>query len=220
MKTLIIIGVQKDLCDPSGKVYIKGGEKIIDPIVKLIQENTTIEQIIFVVDWRLPEDASFNSIPEQCIQFTEGAAIPEKLIKACKERGFLTLDGKLGDDEGDVTAKKLYKTYDIFYKNNLPNVEESGAFYLSEDFVDENSVVSFNNTAEDSFTYIKYDNDIIFCGLGLISEAVQNLRDIPELKGTFYVYKPGIVTGEDKELERMLVYKEIYIYDEELSKYF
>ena len=103
MKTLIIIGVQKDLCDPSGKVYIKGGEKIIDPIVKLIQENTTIEQIIFVVDWRLPEDASFNSIPEQCIQFTEGAAIPEKLIKACKERGFLTLDGKLGDDEGDVT---------------------------------------------------------------------------------------------------------------------
>jgi nicotinamidase/pyrazinamidase len=54
MKTLVIVDLQKDFYDPSGALYVKGGEKTVEEIKKLILTDLQINQVILTVDWHTP----------------------------------------------------------------------------------------------------------------------------------------------------------------------
>ena len=197
MKTLIIVDVQKDFYSPEGALYVSGGEKVISKIDELIRTDTSINQVIFTVDWHTPEDHSFKGNggqwPPHCVQHTEGAAIAQELIDAVLSRGFMSIDGKYDGD--DLTRAFLCDTYDVFMKGDVPDQEEYGAFCNCGNETD--GIVSLSGFSEDSMSYINPDNDIVICGLAgdyCVLETLKNLMEIPEIKGQFMVYEDGIAS--------------------------
>lgn len=100
---LIIVDYQKDFYDPNGSLYVKGGEKLLPSILKIIPN---FDYVIFTVDWHPVDHCSFegeNPWPVHCIRHTEGASIPLELIQAAKK-------------------------FDIYKKGQSSYVEEYGAF--------------------------------------------------------------------------------------------
>ena len=87
-ETLVIVDVQFGFCNKKGGLYVKNGEKIITPIANYIKKNhKKIDQVIFTLDWHPYEEESYKepniTWPMHCMQFSEDAAIPNKLIKTC-----------------------------------------------------------------------------------------------------------------------------------------
>ena len=91
MRTLVIVDLQKDFYDPSGALYVKGGEKVVEEIRKLILTDLQINQVIFTVDWHTPEDFSFKKNggewPIHCLQHSEGASLPKEVLEAAEIDG-------------------------------------------------------------------------------------------------------------------------------------
>lgn len=200
MKTLFIVDVQKDFYSPDGSLYVNGGEKVVEKIEELIRTDTSINQIVFTVDWHTPEDHSFKENggpwPMHCVQFTPGAAIAPELIEAAISRGFKSIDGKYDGD--DLSRAFLCDTYDVFMKGDVPDQEEYGAFCNCGNEVD--GIISLSGYSEDSMCYVNPDNDIVVCGLAgdyCVKETIKNLLDIPELKGQFMVYEAGVASIDD-----------------------
>lgn len=100
---LIIVDYQKDFYDPNGSLYVKGGEKLLPNLLKIIPN---FDYVIFTVDWHPANHISFkgeNAWPIHCVQYTEGASLPIELISAAK-------------------------FYDVYKKAQLTYAEEYGAF--------------------------------------------------------------------------------------------
>ncbi|QKG80099.1 bifunctional nicotinamidase/pyrazinamidase [Tenuifilum thalassicum] len=77
MKALIVVDVQNDFC-PGGALAVPEGDKIIDPINKLIKQFEADElPIVFTRDWHPKNHISFKSNggiwPEHCVAGTVGA---------------------------------------------------------------------------------------------------------------------------------------------------
>ena len=194
-KTLIIVDVQYDFYDPKGSLYVKGGEEIIPEIKNLIETDGNIDQIIFTVDWHLPEDRSFSgnggSWPFHCVQHTLGSTIHQDLINACINLGYSSLDYVAESGEGISPSG----TYDVFKKGDSPYTEEYGAF-VNYSYDPEKKFVCLTNMSDDSNAYIPDSNGIIICGLAgdyCVLKTLENLIRIPELeKYRFEVFSEGI----------------------------
>ena len=112
MKTLVIVDFQKDFANPSGSLYVKGSEQAEEAIVNYITKNAKdLSDVIFTVDWHSPNHCSFEKNggiwPVHCVQFSEGAGISDKILKAC-------IDNNI--------------SYQIFQKGTNDEEEEYGAF--------------------------------------------------------------------------------------------
>jgi nicotinamidase/pyrazinamidase len=90
--TLIIVDFQKDFCDPSGSLYVNGAPQAMDHILQLLRSGD-VDNILFTVDWHPSIHCSFKSNggiwPVHCLQYSEGASIPNALLKECMEQ-FIT----------------------------------------------------------------------------------------------------------------------------------
>ena len=202
MKTLIVVDVQHDFIDPSGNLYVKGAEEVVPEIAKLIKKDKEIEQVIFTIDWHSPEHCSFKQNkgrwPVHCLQYTKGSTIPNILILACIQRGFMTVDSKydLSQGQEEICTEFLSGTVDFFTKGDTASQEEYGAFINTLEMDDSDDCVQFVNLAETSYAYIPVNSDIIVSGVAgdyCVLETLINL-DIPELKGQKYVFLPGIAS--------------------------
>ena len=102
---LLVIDVQNDFANPSGKLYAKGAEKIIEPIKGLVEKarraGTTI---IYTQDWHVKGDPEFRVWGEHAVAGSWGAEIVEEL----KPRG------------DDVVVRK--PSYDAFYSTPLDHL--------------------------------------------------------------------------------------------------
>lgn len=105
---LVIIDVQNDFVRPSGKLYVEGAEKIIQPIKKLlIKAKEADATIIFTQDWHIRDDPEFGIWGEHTMAGTWGAEIINELKPS----------------EMDIIVRK--PSYDAFYSTPLDHVLRS-----------------------------------------------------------------------------------------------
>ncbi len=102
---LLVIDVQNDFANPSGKLYAKGAERIIEPIKGLVDKARRAGAlIIYTQDWHIKGDPEFKIWGEHAVAGSWGAEIVEEL--------------KPGED--DVVVRK--PSYDAFYSTFLDHV--------------------------------------------------------------------------------------------------
>jgi nicotinamidase/pyrazinamidase len=81
---LLVVDVQNDFADPSGSLYVRGGEDVIefinDQIAEASQRNATI---VYTQDWHPESTPHFQKDggiwPVHCVADTEGAAFHPQL---------------------------------------------------------------------------------------------------------------------------------------------
>lgn len=207
MKTLVIVDLQKDFYDPSGALYVKGGEKTVERIEKLILTDLQINQVILTVDWHTLEDFSFETNggtwPIHCLQHSEGASLPEEIIEAIMYRGFISVDGSYykSDEEVEINKRFLSGTYDVFQKGDNPKVEEYGAFGGESEQQEDEDIWCLVGASGESSAYLNVHNDVVVCGLAgdyCVLETAKNLKKILESgEGNLMMYLPGIASIDD-----------------------
>jgi nicotinamidase/pyrazinamidase len=140
MKALVIVDVQNDFC-PGGALAVPEGDKVIEPINKLIPD---FDCVVQTQDWHPKEHLSFASNhegknpyetiemdygkqvlwPDHCVQGTEGADFHAKLNKTASQlivrKGF----------------RKHIDSYSAFFENDQETVTGLHG-YLQERGVDE-----------------------------------------------------------------------------------
>lgn len=169
MKTLVIIDFQKDFADPLGSLYVKGAEEAEGNIIDyMYNHKDEISEVVFTFDWHSINHCSFKRNggiwPDHCIQYTEGAGIPDIFIQKCIEYGF---------------------EIKIFTKGTVDNVEEYGAFeYISpwKYKGDGTTYFAINNIGTNSFNYIN-NRDIVVCGIAgdyCVKSSIENLMKCKE----------------------------------------
>ena len=209
MKTLVIVDLQKDFYDPSGALYVKGGEKTVEEIKKLILTDLQINQVILTVDWHTPEDFSFKknggTWPIHCVQYSEGASLPKEIMEAIMYRGFTSVDGSYyKNGETDVNKFFLSNSYDVFQKGDIPGEEEYGAFGGdTEQLEEDEDVWCMTSVSGDSCAYLNVQNDVVVAGLAgdyCVLETAKNLKEVLEEgkgAGKLMMYLPGIASIDD-----------------------
>ena len=102
---LVVIDVQNDFANPSGKLYAKGAEKVIQPIKKLLAKARSAgATIIFTQDWHIKGDPEFEIWGEHTLADTWGAEIVDELKP----------------EKTDIIIRK--PSYDAFYSTSLDHV--------------------------------------------------------------------------------------------------
>ena len=216
MRTLVVVDEQKHFYDPSGALYVKGGEKTVPNIKDLILTDRSINQIIFTADWHTPEDRSFKKNGGKwevhCVQFSEGASISGELLEAAMYRGFKSIDGSYYEGgEPEVNKFFISNTYDVFQKGDIPGEEEYVAFCEYEESEEDEDLVIMTGASGDSCAYLNTQNDVIVCGLAgdyCVLETAKNLLEIlrgREGAGKLMMYLSGIasIDGGKKLVEWM-----------------
>ncbi|AKI97487.1 cysteine hydrolase family protein [Kosmotoga pacifica] len=85
MKALLIVDLQNDFVRPDGVLYSKGIERVITPIVSLVEKfKKEKAPIITTMDWHTAHDPEFNRWPPHCVENTEGASLVKELGEALK----------------------------------------------------------------------------------------------------------------------------------------
>lgn len=119
--SLVLFNCQNDYLTEGGAVYdkLEHREGFIDHIVSLIRSYPKVNHIVLVIDDYSKKEPTFikngGDDIEHCIHGTTGAAIPNQIIEACKER--VGLNG-----------------YDIVKIHNNPDNEDVGAFTISNNY--------------------------------------------------------------------------------------
>ena len=153
--TLLIVDFQKDFCSPEGSLYVRNAPSALKHILSLLQSGE-VDNAIFTVDWHPANHCSFKQNGGQwdmhCVQYSEGASIPNQLIETCVEANV---------------------PYQVIRKGTNSRYEAYSAFAEMKDDLSGCTVVS------DSQEYrIAKDKPLVVCGLAgdyCVFESVKSL---------------------------------------------
>ena len=146
-KILIIVDFQKDFCEKTGSLYVPGAEIAKENILKYLDTEKP-DAVCFTLDWHTRHDESFKRNggiwPDHCIQYSEGAAIDQDILRKCIDNNIL---------------------YTTFLKGD-GKVEEYGAFGFNgtDSSVNSETLSLTSYTRKSYFTFCK-DNEYTICGL-------------------------------------------------------
>jgi len=189
MQSVIIVDVQYDFANPSGALYVNGGEKTVPAIINYVEKNKDkINQIIFTRDWHTKKDESFEKNggkwPVHCVQNTEGAEIDKTLYDALVQMRIpITIVNK-----GTVADHEEYGAF-----------EHCGTFHHLHPNIE--PVVTncyFANCESSSGTRI-LNNNVVICGIAgdyCVKETIKNLMKHWR-KFNISVLMDGVVSIDD-----------------------
>jgi nicotinamidase-related amidase len=105
---LLIIDVQNDFANPSGRLYARGAERVIPPIKHILSSARNAGVIvIYTQDWHVRDDPEFKIWGEHAVEGTWGAEIVDELKPA----------------DNEVRIRK--PSYDAFYSTPLDHILRS-----------------------------------------------------------------------------------------------
>lgn len=85
-KVLVVVDVQRDFFDPSGALYVKGGELLPELIQNKFKDYGSV---IFTLDWHPANHCSFKKEggiwPVHCVAYTQGAGLPDSFSDILSE---------------------------------------------------------------------------------------------------------------------------------------
>jgi len=163
-ETLIVVDVQRDFYHPSGSLYVKGGEQVVENIAKYIAEHAKdLDKVIFTLDWHPFDIKAYRepqiAWPVHCTQNSEGAGVANDLIRTCIRENV---------------------KMEFFYKGMEAPHTEYGAFENIGTWCegDGNLVVVTNNRANNCTTFIKTRNVVVagIAGDYCVMNTIKNLK--------------------------------------------
>lgn len=169
-KILVVVDYQYDFKDPKGALYVIGGEKLQDNILKIIPD---FDGVVFTQDSHPIDHCSFKQNggiwPTHCVQNTIGAGIPVEMLKVAKDY-VLVLKGEFSDSEE-------YGAFDPA-KDAISFSEAYGSMFYDEPFA--------NSTLD----------TVVVCGIAGDFCVLETLKNIVNEVGPekVRVYLKGIVS--------------------------
>lgn len=175
--TLIIVDFQKDFCSETGSLYVKNAQEALKNIIKLL-DSGNVENALFTVDWHPINHCSFvnngGQWPMHCLQYSEGASIPDNLLYSCAKNNI---------------------PYQIIRKGTSENMEEYSAFsHITVDGT------CYKIKSDNQEYLLDSNKPIVICGLAgdyCVFESVKSLYKLSPK-----IYFPGIAfIGNDSSLK-------------------
>ena len=177
-KILIVVDYQYDFYDPNGALYVAGGEKIKDNILKIIPD---FDGVIFTQDCHPYNHCSFIDMgghwPRHCVEDSIGAGIPIEFFNAAKN-------------------------YAVEKKGMDYTQEEYGAF---SDKISLCSLVGAIITPDDlyynKFVFNSDEYEFVICGIAGDYCVLETLKNVTKHVGdnNVKVYLDGIVSIDGGE---------------------
>ena len=191
-KILIVVDYQYDFYDPNGALYVTGGEKIKDNILKIIPD---FDGVIFTQDCHPYYHCSFidtgGQWPRHCVEDSIGAGIPIELFAAAKN-------------------------YAVEKKGMNYTQEEYGAF---SDKISLCSLVGAITTPDDlyynKFVFNNDEYEFVICGIAGEYCVLETLKNVTKHVGNnnVKVYLDGIVSIDGGEkLNNFIKENDINVY--------
>lgn len=173
MKTLIVVDVQNDFINPAwGHLYVYKGEEVVQNIIDYIKNNANeLREVVFTLDWHPNSDVAFKepnvTWPKHCLQYSEGAAIPQELINTCIEYNIPTKFFTKGTS--DTNEHTEYGAFEFIYE------------YIN---YNDEPMLAFMNRTEDCSVYVHQDDEFVVCGVAgdyCVMNTIKNLMSRPDL---------------------------------------
>ncbi|CAL9728883.1 nicotinamidase [Monosporozyma unispora] len=161
MKALLVIDAQNDFVPPDGSLAVGHGDEVIQPIIKLMNDEThqyNWDKIILTRDWHTPNHTSFaksHGLPDfspfvydspipgddskqdatlwpvHCVQNTKGSQLVDDLIKEVNKHHYTVVN------KGYLTDREYYSAFNDIWNYHKTELNE----LLQEKGIDEVYVV-------------------------------------------------------------------------------
>lgn len=176
-KILIIVDMQNDFCLESGSLYVKGATPALWNIEELMYKEH-FDRVWFTVDWHAFFHPSFKENggewPVHCVQYSQGAAINDLLLTACRNNNL----------RYDVIEKGLFKEeYGAFPDLKRDPNRKSHYTYSLDDIYDSRADI-----------YLSNESEIVICGVAGDYCVLNTIKNLQPIWDRLSVYLPGIAS--------------------------
>ena len=176
-KILIVVDMQNDFCLESGSLYVKGATPALWTIEELMNKEQC-DRVWFTVDWHAFFHPSFKENggewPVHCVQYSQGAAINDLLLTACRNNNL----------RYDVIEKGLFKEeYGAFPDLKRDLNRKSHYTYSLDDIYDSRADI-----------YISNESEIVICGVAGDYCVLNTIKNLQPIWDRLSVYLPGIAS--------------------------
>ena len=176
-KILIVVDMQNDFCLESGSLYVKGATPALWNIEELMYKEH-FDRVWFTVYWHAFFHPSFKENggewPVHCVQYSQGAAINDLLLTACRNNNL----------RYDVIEKGLFKEeYGAFPDLKRDPNRKSHYTYSLDDIYDSRADI-----------YLSNESEIVICGVAGDYCVLNTIKNLQPIWDRLSVYLPGIAS--------------------------
>lgn len=176
-KILIIVDMQNDFCLESGSLYVKGATPALWNIEELMYKEH-FDRVWFTVDWHAFFHPSFKENggewPVHCVQYSQGAAINDLLLTACRNNNL----------RYDVIEKGLFKEeYGAFPDLKRDPNRKSHYTYSLDDIYDSRADI-----------YLSNESEVVICGVAGDYCVLNTIKNLEPIWDRLSIFLPGIAS--------------------------
>lgn len=176
-KILIVVDMQNDFCLESGSLYVKGATPALWNIEELMYKEH-FDRVWFTVDWHAFFHPSFKENggewPVHCVQYSQGAAINDLLLTACRNNNL----------RYDVIEKGLFKEEYGAFPDLKPDPNRKSHYTYSLDDI-------YDSRAD---IYLSNESEIVICGVAGDYCVLNTIKNLQPIWDRLSVYLPGIAS--------------------------
>lgn len=169
--------MQNDFCLESGSLYVKGATPALWNVEELIYKDN-FDRVWFTVDWHAFFHPSFKENggewPVHCVQYSQGAAINDLLLTACRNNNL----------RYDVIEKGLFKEEYGAFPDLKPDPNRKSHYTYSLDDI-------YDSRAD---IYISNESEIVICGIAGDYCVLNTIKNLQPIWDRLSVYLPGIAS--------------------------